>query len=321
MRDQDVIRRILIIVIMVLIVAVIVLIASLITRGTCSSVVNNGITPTNVPEPSSLIIDVNSSELPVPETAHFNTEPPVTEPIVPEPTAFVTQNPLQPMHPSIPQSPYPAIPYCVTEGTFQDVKDRLELLKQLPRSETVILLDVGHGGFDGGTVGIDTNVTEAALNLQIGRMLAEQLAAKGYFVFMTRMGVYAVGSDKNSDMKWRKQVMKLEMFDASISVHQNALATDRSVRGARIYHYKTGTEGENLAKTIIAECLKISEYARPNAYTGNLMVVREPICPSALIECGFLSNHDEELLLQDPNYQMQIAKAVADGIENYLNSK
>ena len=49
------------------------------------------------------------------------------------------------------------------------------------------------------------------------------------------------------------------------------------------------------------------------------MVVREPVCPAVLIECGFLSNHDEELLLQNPAYQRLLAKLIAQGAEKYLN--
>jgi N-acetylmuramoyl-L-alanine amidase len=58
---------------------------------------------------------------------------------------------------------------------------------------------------------------------------------------------------------------------------------------------------------------------KQNVYADNLMVVREPVCPAVLIECGFLSNHDEELLLQNPAYQRLLAKLIAQGAEKYLN--
>lgn len=318
MRQQELIRKGLIVGILVLIVLLVILLACLITNGTCSNAVNNGILPMNSTAPTAVIDAENTaSQEPAESIAPVVTEPPV---ITPEPTAVPTEPPA-PQGPVIPQSPYPSIPYCVTEGTMKDVQERLEYLKQLPKSETIILLDVGHGGFDGGTVGIDTGATEADINLEIARKVAEYLASKRYYVFMTRMGDYACASDKNSDMRWRKNVMKLDIFDISVSIHQNALGTDRDVCGARVYSYKNGTEAEKLAKAVIEEITKISSTARKNVYTGNLMVVREPICPAILVECGFLSNHDEELLLQDPNYQQQLAKAVADGAETYLKSR
>lgn len=301
--------------ILVLIVALVVLFACLIGRGTCSNATQIGFHPTNTPAPEQSETPEDSAT-PAIETPIILTMPPETFTV--DPTQPAASAGPMPTAPTLPQSPYPSIPYCVTEGTMEDVHARLEALKRLPAGETIILLDVGHGGFDGGTVGIDTGATEADINLQIARMVAQRLAAKGYFVFMTRMGDYACAGDKNADMRWRTQVMKLGIFDASISIHQNALDTDRNVRGARIYCYRTGTEGEKLAKCIIGEFTQISSYAKTNPYTGNLMVVREPVCPSALIECGFLSNPEEELLLQDPNYRAQIAQAAANGVENYL---
>lgn len=313
-KQQELIRRIMVVAIMVLIVALVVLLACILTRGTCSNKHNNGIIPMNTPE-ATAIIDIS------------NTTPQPTEEV--EPTELITQfvpesvppviNTTYPS-PVIPKSPYPSIPYCVTEGSMEDVNARLALLKQLPSSATIILLDVGHGGFDGGTVGIDTKVTEADVNLAVGRRLSEELASRGYFVFMTRMGDYALGRSKNDDMKWRKNVMKLGIFDLSISIHMNALDTDRDVSGARIYCYKKGTEGEKLASAVIEGLKGVSANVRSTVYTGNLMVVREPVCPAVLAECGFLSNHNEELLLQDPAYQAKLAKGLADGIVAYLKN-
>ena len=54
--------------------------------------------------------------------------------------------------------------------------------------------------------------------------------------------------------------------------------------------------------------------------SGDLMVVREPVAPSALVECGFISNANEERLLANPNYQETLAQAVADGVEKFFNS-
>ena len=313
-KQQDTIRRIMVVAIMVLIVALVVLLACILTRGTCSNNNPNGIIPMNTPDPTAIIDISNYTPEPteeITETAQItqfvqDTVPPVYNTTFPSPV--------------ISQSPYPSIPYCVTEGTMDDVNARLNLLKQLPSSETVILLDVGHGGFDGGTVGIDTKVTEADLNLAVARRLAQELASRGYFVFMTRMGDYALGRSKNDDMKWRKNVMKLGIFDLSVSIHMNALDSDRDVKGARIYCYKNGTEGQKLAAAVIEGLQNASANVRANVYTGNLMVVREPVCPATLVECGFLSNHDEELLLQDPAYQATLAKGIADGIASYLKN-
>lgn len=228
--------------------------------------------------------------------------------------------------PTLEQTPEPTeqptpdygIPLAVTEGTLDDVFARLEQLKTLPEEATIILLDVGHGGIDGGSVGVDTGVHEADLNLEVSRVLAEKLAQKGYYVFMTRMGDYALDQTKNGDMQKRTQIMKLGIFDLSVSIHMNSFPQDRSVKGVRVYHYERGTESERLAVTVMMEICTANgtDYRQP--ITENFMVVREPIAPSILVECGFISNPEEELNLQSPQYQNLLSQAIADGVESFL---
>lgn len=332
MRKQERVRFIMTGLIALLAIAILALVIVLFNKKSCSNAVNSGFL--NEDDDPKHVIGSNDPDPADPQT-ELPTEAPEATPDLPAvtdgPTAtppVITQPPASavpgvqindPGVPSLPQSPYPAIPYVVTTGSFADVKARLEQLKTLPKSATIVLLDVGHGGFDGGTVGIDTGVTEANINLEIARYVAQWLGSKGYYVFMTRTDDYAVGSTKNNDMKWRKQVMKLDIFDISISIHQNALASDRNVHGARIYCYKKGTAGEQLAKEMIAAISSEISTVKQNVYADNLMVVREPVCPAVLIECGFLSNHDEELLLQNPAYQRLLAKLIAQGAEKYLN--
>lgn len=200
------------------------------------------------------------------------------------------------------------------------VMARLEQLKTLPSDKTIILLDVGHGGFDPGSIGLDTGVREDELNLQVARFVAQKLGEKGYYVFMTRMGSYAVAETKNEDMRLRKEFMKLDIFDAAISIHMNSYPDDRSVDGTRLFYYKEGTKGQTLATIILDEICKATGQRNRGTNSGDLMVVREPVAPSALVECGFISNANEERLLANSNYQEKLAQAVADGVEKFFNS-
>ncbi len=210
--------------------------------------------------------------------------------------------------------------YASTEGTMEDVYARLEQLKLLPSDATIILIDVGHGGFDPGSIGVETNVKESELNYQVAKRLAERLGEKGYYVLMTRMGEYALAENKRADMRARTQIMKLDIFDASVSIHMNSFPQDRSVQGVRLYKYQTGTDGERLAEMILDSIIAATGQRRRDTVADDLMVVREPVAPAALVECGFISNHDEELLLQSPDYQDTFARAVADGIESFINA-
>lgn len=277
-------RRILCLVIFVLLLSIIVVCISLACRGTCA---NHG----DSHGPVSATPSAVSTFTPQPET----------------PTA--TQAAETP-------APSDGIPLVVTEGDMSAVMARLEQLKTLPSDKTIILLDVGHGGFDPGSIGLDTGVHEDELNLQV----AQKLGEKGYYVFMTRMGSYAVAETKNEDMRLRKEFMKLDIFDAAISIHMNSYPDDRSVDGTRLFYYKEGTKGQTLATIILDEICKATGQRNRGTNSGDLMVVREPVAPSALVECGFISNANEERLLANPNYQEKLAQAVADGVEKFFNS-
>ena len=280
-------RRILCLVIFVLLLSIIVVCISLACRGTCA---NHG----DSHGPVSATPSAVSTFTPQPET----------------PTA--TQAAETP-------APSDGIPLVVTEGDMSAVM-ALEQLKTLPSDKTIILLDVGHGGFDPGSIGLDTGVHEDELNLQVARFVAQKLGEKGYYVFMTRMGSYAVAETKNEDMRLRKEFMKLDIFDAAISIHMNSYPDDRSVDGTRLFYYKEGTKGQTLATIILDEICKATGQRNRGTNSGDLMVVREPVAPSALVECGFISNANEERLLANPNYQEKLAQAVADGVEKFFNS-
>lgn len=248
---------------------------------------------------------------------------PTAVPTLDVPTSMaITQAPTPTPEPTEAPTPEPTgLPLAVTEGTLDEVFARLEELKKLPEEETIILLDVGHGGLDCGSIGMDTEVYEADLNLYVSRELAKKLAEKGYYVFMTRMGDYALAETKNGDMRKRTEIMKLGIFDLSVSIHMNSFQTDRSVKGARIYCYKTGTPSEKYAQIVGASIAEATGTAFQRVYTDNLMVVREPVAPSILVECGFISNPEEERLLQTQQYQELLGGAIADGIETFLNGE
>ncbi len=311
-KNQETTRRILVISIIILLLALLALLVRGISVRSCSDPEQTAKLPTDTPKvesPTPADTDVPASTVPV-------SEPPTAPAAPSEQPATPTPVPATPTPPPE-QNPY-GIPRVVTEGSMTDVLARLEQFKTLPASEKLILLDVGHGGFDPGTAGVNTGVTEADLNLIVSRLLAQRLGEKGYFVFMTRMGEYACADNKNEDMRLRTRIMRLDIFDCSVSIHMNA-AGSADAHGVRLYHYKSGTEGEKLARSILQSICALTDETRTTTNTDNLMVVREPHAPAALVECGFLTNPDDEKKLIDPSYQATLALAIANGIENYLN--
>lgn len=186
-----------------------------------------------------------------------------------------------------------------------------------------IVLDPGHGGFDGGMVG-SSGISEKVLNLVYAKKLAALLEEEGYRVVLTRTtedGLYDENESnkKAQDMQRRCAVIEEENPLLSVSIHQNSYP-DSSVRGPQVFYYEHSAEGEKLA-TAIQNCMNEQlEIAKPRIQKSNgiYYILKRSASVTALVEVGFLTNPEEEVLLQDEEYQDKATKAIYDGILQYL---
>lgn len=192
-----------------------------------------------------------------------------------------------------------------------------------PLEGITIALDPGHGGDDGGCVGV-SGTTEAELNLQVAFALRDALQLEGAQVVMTRSDetvVYqqeAGKTRKQQDMASRMDVIEQARAQLVVSIHMNRYS-DSGVRGAQVFYFEEGSDGQLLAQTLQQSLNALEEQVKKrNAATGNYFILKTPQCPSALVECGFLSNPQEEALLQDAAYQQRLAQALCQGIVTYL---
>ncbi len=188
----------------------------------------------------------------------------------------------------------------------------------------VIVVDAGHGGMDGGGVGIG-GTPEKDLNLKIAKKLEKTLTEKGYQVIMTRTedvslhddGKTTVRSQKNSDLKNRANIANQARAGLFVSIHMNKYES-AEVKGAQVFFRKNDPTGAQYARNIMSELKKIDsdnhrvEKELPNK---NLTFSKLEI-PGVLVECGFLSNEEELKKLQDEAYQQQIVDAIVLGIIN-----
>ena len=182
-----------------------------------------------------------------------------------------------------------------------------------------VILDYGHGGRDCGAVGVDTGVYESDLNLLIGERVAKALEDRGCFVLRTRTGPDALADTKRDDMALRGAILCTEGADCTVSIHMNKFS-DRRVKGPMCYYQAGADEGKTLAQCVSdALSAALGRDARL-ANPGNNYVTRIPAVPSVLIECGFLSNAEDERKLQEPDYQQLLADAIADGVLRYLDT-
>lgn len=182
-----------------------------------------------------------------------------------------------------------------------------------------VVLDYGHGGSDCGAIGTDTGVLESDLNLALGERVAAALEDRGCFVLRTRTGKDALADTKRADMALRGAILCTEGADCTVSIHMNKFS-DRSVKGPMCYYQAGAEAGKGLAQSVMdALCLALEKPQRL-ANPGNNYVTRIPNAPSVLVECGFLSNPDDERDLQDSDYQQKLADAIADGVVAWLEA-
>lgn len=146
----------------------------------------------------------------------------------------------------------------------------------------------------------------------------------GYRVVQTREtedGLYDAdqANKKAQDMQRRVAIIAEENPLVTISIHQNSYS-DPAVSGPQVFYYEHSAEGEKLAKAI-QDCLNEQlEIARPRVQKGNTTyyILKRSASTTVIVECGFLSNPDEEVLLQDETYQDRVAQAICDGVLAYL---
>lgn len=209
---------------------------------------------------------------------------------------------------------------------FAGIK-RYESRQTFANSKLSVLVDAGHGEPDGGAVGI-SGVVEKDVNLAIAQRLAEVLEGRGAEVTMTRSGDSGLQDEsaktiremKRSDMNKRKKIIKNSGADLFLSIHMNSFS-DSSINGLHIFYDKEHPEIEELAKEIqegISEITGASVHAVKTA-DERLFLMKNPPVPSILVECGFLSNPEEEKKLTDDAYQSKIAWAIADEVMEYYN--
>lgn len=189
---------------------------------------------------------------------------------------------------------------------------------------SVIYLDPGHGGEDGGAVSI-TGVQEKDINLEISLRLRDLLRFCGQSVRMTREGDRAVYDEgcttiaqkKASDLRNRAAMLR-EMPGATLlSIHQNQFPEEK-YRGAQVF-YNAAEGSKALAEAMQAAIKALDPGNHREIKRSEGVYLMEQIDNTAvLIECGFLSNREEELLLRDESYQKKIACAVSAGLLNNI---
>ncbi len=191
-----------------------------------------------------------------------------------------------------------------------------------PMQHYAVVIDAGHGGIDGGCVGKTTGVLESDLNLKFAFNLQNQLQNLGISCTLTRKttdGLYDPSSKnhKKSEMSVRKKIIDDTSPDLVVSLHMNSYPL-QSCHGAQAFYKKGHEQGKILADNLQQELSLVSSTKSTAGKVGDYFIVNCTTTPAVLVECGFLSNAEEERLLVTPAYQTKICYAIAVGIVKYL---
>lgn len=194
-----------------------------------------------------------------------------------------------------------------------------------PLNGWVILVDPGHGGYDGGARAQSSGRWEKEITLATALQVEKSLQKYGATVIMTRREDIDLTSPerpsavtkKRQDMQARIDMAISGGADMVLSVHMNEYR-DRRESGPQVF-YRQGSD----AGRLLAGCLQeaLIEYLKPekkrSALPGDYFILQLDV-PSALIECGFISNPQEEKKLLNEEYQALIGEAVAQGVAEYV---
>lgn len=192
------------------------------------------------------------------------------------------------------------------------------------RERRCLIIDPGHGLPDGGAVSC-TGVYESVINLDISRRLNDLLRLLGHDTRMLRMDEHSVytegetiGQKKVSDLKHRVATVNETENAILLSIHQNHY-TDSRFSGAQMFY--ASTEGSKELAEILQQAFVTHLNPGSNRQIKKcqgIYLMEHVNTTAVLVECGFLSNPQEEAKLRDGEYQKRICCVIASAVSNYL---
>ncbi len=189
---------------------------------------------------------------------------------------------------------------------------------------SVIVIDAGHGGMDGGTSSSD-GVLEKELNLDIAKTLSSLLELCGYDTVLTRDGDYMLTGDastkkKMQDLRGRLDIAQSYEDSVFVSIHMNSFP-QQSCRGLQIYYSPNNIESKGLAEHLMTD---VRQYLQPDnerqikSADSSIFLLKRIQSPAILIECGFLSNNEEASLLNTEEYRDKLCAVFCASLSSAL---
>ena len=211
-----------------------------------------------------------------------------------------------------------------------DLEVSLNWVETLTQSGKTVILDAGHGGEDPGAVSNFSGAKEKDITLAIVLEAKKLLEADGYTVLLTRSEDVLNYTNENlsmtakrrEDLQARKKMMDESNADIVISVHLNAF-TDSRYSGAQTFYTKQSVSSKKLAIALqdaLRAHLDASNTREALLKSDEIIITKNCKVTTTIVECGFLSNDEEEKRLTNGEYQKRIAEAIKLGIDDYFTA-
>lgn len=210
--------------------------------------------------------------------------------------------------------------------TYYTGKATTVIAQMIPlEREYTVIIDAGHGGVDGGAISC-TGIPESKFNLDISLKLRDLFHLLGYRTQMVRtedISVYTSGetiaAKKVSDLRHRVKMIENAQNPILISIHQNTFSDSRYF-GPQVFYPPKG-EGEPLAKHLqqaLTDSLNPGS-SRMAKRADGVYLMQHIRCTGVLIECGFLSNPEEEAKLRSDPYQRKLCSVICATVSKFLD--
>lgn len=135
-------------------------------------------------------------------------------------------------------------------------------------------------------------------------------------------GLYEETSSNKKQEDMRRRCERIDQADPvfTVSIHQNSYSSE-SVHGPQVFYYSQSVEGKSVAEAIQNALNEGLAVDRPREIKANdtYYLLKKTKNPTVIVECGFLSNQEEEAKLMTEEYQQKVAQAISDGIGAYLS--
>ncbi|HEY5583510.1 MAG TPA: N-acetylmuramoyl-L-alanine amidase [Ruminiclostridium sp.] len=193
-----------------------------------------------------------------------------------------------------------------------------------------VILDAGHGGEDPGAVSDYSGLKEKDVNLAIVMMIKTLLEKDNYNVILTRDAdqlVYTTETKnilqkRKEDLTRRKKIMDESSADIVVSIHLNKFP-QAQYHGAQVFFPPNSPDSQKLANELQNSVRLNVDNANDRASLVKkdpIMILKNLKTTTVVVECGFLSNSDEEKKLATEDYQNKLAAAIKGGVDNYFKT-